>query len=93
MECNDPIFRCFDLAKVASENASKIPEYRGEYNEIAASTRAFSVRLLEQCKNTTEVSTLLSESAGSEKYFRYAKLVKYPRMRLAIEHNHKVGSL
>ena len=31
----------------------------------------------------------MKESAGSTKYFRFAKEMKYPRLRLAIEHNHK----
>ena len=48
-----------------------------------------SVQLLEQCNNTEEVQILLQESAGSSKYFRHFNEMKYPRLRLAIEHNQK----
>lgn len=71
VECNDPISRCFDLAKMASEYADSIPEYRAEYEEIAGQCRKLSVQLLDQCIDTQEVQTLLAESAGSSKYFRY----------------------
>ena len=88
LECNDPIFRCFDLAKLAIEHAEHIPEYREEYEEISNQCRQLSVHLLAQCTSTEEVKTLLKESAGSTKYFRFAKDMEYPRLRLAIEHNH-----
>ena len=48
-----------------------------------------SVQLLEQCNNTEEVQILLQESAGSSKYIRHFNEMKYPRLRLAIEHNRK----
>ncbi len=89
IECNDPIFRCFDLAKMASDHADHIPEYRVEYNEIADNCKRLSVDLLDQCVNYDEVQTLLKEQAGSSKYFRYADTMRYPCLRLAIEHNHK----
>lgn len=88
-ECNDPIFRCFDLAKMASEIANDIPEYRVEYQDVAKQCRSLAVDLLDQCTDTSEVQTLLKESSGAAKYFRYAKTMRYPRLRLAIEHNHK----
>ena len=34
-ECNDPIFRCFSLARVTKDLASKSPEYREEYTKVA----------------------------------------------------------
>ena len=39
MECSDPIFRCFDLAKLANEYADKVHEFREECNEIARQCR------------------------------------------------------
>ena len=77
------------MAKLACEFADHIPEYREEYEEIAQNCRDFSVQLLDQCANTSEVHVILKESAGSSKYLRYSKHMKYPRLRLAIEHNHK----
>ena len=32
---------------------------------------------------------ILQESTGANKYFRHLNYMKYPRLRLAIEHNHK----
>ena len=89
LECNDPIFKCFDLAKMATIYAQHIPEYKDEYEEIANQCHEFSVQLLDECANTEEVQILLEESAGSSKYFRFTNEIKYPRLRLAIEHNHK----
>ena len=82
-------FRCFDLAKLACEYADKIPEYREEYEEIAQQCRNLSVELLDQCKKTSEVQLILQETTGASKYFRNSSFMKYPRLRLAIEHNHK----
>ncbi len=89
VECNDPIFRCFDMAKMAMTYAYKVPEYREEYEDIAQACRTLSVQLLDKCANTEEVGIVLKESAGSSKYFRYSRYMMYPRLRLAIEHNHK----
>lgn len=89
VECNDPIFRCFDLAKMACEYADRVPEYREEYGNIAQECRALSVEILDQCCDTGEVQTILKESAGASKYLRLSSAIKYPRIRLAIEHNHK----
>ena len=87
-------YRCFDLAKLACEYADQIPEYREEYEEIAQQCRKLSVELLDQCNETSEVQLILQESTGANKYFRHSSYMKYPRLRLAIEHNHKefVGS-
>ena len=82
-------YRCFDLAKLASEYADRIPEYREEYEEIAQQCRKLSVELLDQCIETSEVQLILQESTGANKYFRHSSYMKYPRLRLAIEHNHK----
>ena len=83
------IIRCFDLAKLACEYADRIPEYREEYEEIAQKCRNLSVELLDQCNDTGEVQLVLQESTGANKYFRHSRNMKYPRLRLAIEHNHK----
>ena len=88
-ECNDPIFRCFDLANIAKEYAKSVPECREEYEEISKQCHQLSVQLLEQCTSTGEVQILLKEGAGSSKYLRHANQMEYPRLRLAIEHNHK----
>ena len=86
---NEFSYRCFDLAKLACEYADRIPEYREEYTEIAQQCRKLSVELLDQCNETSEVQLILQESTGANKYFRHSSSMKYPRLRLAIEHNHK----
>ena len=89
IECNDPVFRCFDIARLSSEYAKEIPEHRAEYGEIADACRSLSVKLLSECTNSNEVCTLLEEDSGAIKYFKYARYMKFPRLRMAIEHNHK----
>lgn len=89
LECNDPIIRCFDIAKVASDFARSVPEYETEYEKIANSVRQLSVDLLDECENTDQVGLLLSQSNGSEKYLRISRSMRFPILRLAIEHNHK----
>ena len=89
LECNDPIFICFELANLAKGRVQVMPEYREEYEEISNQCRNLSVQLLDQCPNSQAVQTLLKESAGAYKYFRYTDEMMYPRLRLAMEYNHK----
>ena len=49
VECNDPIFRCFDLSKLSASYAEKVPEFREEYLEISQQCSQLSVGLLEEC--------------------------------------------
>ena len=94
-ECNDPIYTCFDLAKLSSDLVARMPEYSEEFNEISKAAMAFSVRLLDQCLNADELDVLLKENMGSKKYFRllsrnqFQAEMKYPRLMLAIELNNK----
>ena len=88
-ECNDPIFRCFSLARVAKDLAASSPEYREEYNKVAEDTQCFAKDLLSMCKNTSEVDLLLSEPAGTSHFLRNSARMRYPRLRLAVEINQK----
>lgn len=89
VECCDPLFRCFDLAKWATSLAEQVSEYRDEYNTIAQDCMKMSVKILEQCMDTNEVETLLKEPAGANKYLRKANYFKYPRLCLALEHKNR----
>ncbi len=90
IECNDPVYRCFDLAHFASENSKRKPEFRTEYREVADACRQLAVDLLGQCRDSEEIETLLEEKSASVKYFgQRTPFLRYPRMRLAIEHSHK----
>ena len=47
VECNDPIYRCFELARAASEAGKRLPEYRSEFYKIASSCRKLSAAMIE----------------------------------------------
>ena len=81
--------RCFDIAKNASDSASMVPEYRSKYKEISDLCRKTSVDILDQCRSTSEVTLLLTEHAGSARYFRNLDMISHPRLRMAVEHHHK----
>ena len=66
-----------------------VPEYRQEYEKIAQQCRGLSVELLDQCNETSEIDRILREPGSTSKYFRNIDDMTYPRLRLAIEHNHK----
>ncbi len=90
MECNDPIYRCFDLARFASEASKAKPEFRTEYRRVADACRDLAVEVLKQCAGAEEIDSVFQEKSASIKYFRQrTPFMKYPRLRLAVEHSHK----
>ncbi len=90
LECNDPIYRCFDLAQLAYWCSKEWPEYRTECMEIVHNCRRLSAEILGRCRNSREVALLLEEKAASKKYFlEFTSSIKFPRVRLAVEHSHK----
>ena len=89
LECNDPIFRCFYLADLATQRAYYTPEYSAEYEEISKHCCQLSVQLLEQCTSSDELDILFKESGGANKFFEYTDEMMYPRLRMAMELNLK----
>ena len=97
IECNDPIYICFDIAKLCTDFGNRAPEYAEECKHMSIQIIEFSVNLLHQCSNTDEVELLLSEKAGLAKYMRFVKsdlsvdqnYFKHPRLILAAELNYK----
>ncbi len=89
--CNDPILRLFEISKVASGQADKVPEYREELESVSASCNRHAVDLLDLCGDTGEVEVLLREKAGSTVFFHRSavKRMRYPRLQMAILNNHK----
>ena len=79
------------MAQVATKYANKVPEYREEYSEIASSCSELAVDILNECVNTKEVELFLQERSGVKEYFRMdvAKKIKYPKLQMAIQRNHK----
>jgi hypothetical protein len=51
-ECNDPVYRCFDMASITARYAKDFPAYREEYLEVSGSFNQLAVELLEECKAT-----------------------------------------
>ena len=97
IECNDPIYVCFELAKLCANFGDQAPEYGEECKNISSAVINFSVNLLQQCCNTEEVKILLREKTGLTKYMRFLDFdvdgdqmfFKYPRLILAAELNYK----
>ena len=98
LECNDPIYTCIDLTCLGLKLANQTPEFAMEYLGISDQAKALTVQLLGQCSTTDDVETLLEEDSGSRKYFNLSNTgkyissgqdMKYPRLKLAIEFNHK----
>ncbi len=89
MECNDPISRCFVLAKLCSDYSSSHPDRRQNYDEVAKSCESLAVELLEKCSSLDEVKLVLREKSSASRFFSETKFMTYPRLRLAVEHNRK----
>ena len=97
IECNDPIYLCFDMAKLCIDFGNRASEYSEECKNMSTQIIEFSVKLLHQCCNTEEVELLLSEKSGLSKYMRFVDkdvggegfIYKYPRLVLAAELNYK----
>ena len=71
IECNDPIFRFFEYAKLADRKAKTNLDYQKEYEKIAKHCRELSADLLTKCNKTSEIEQVLDEVSGSSNYFRY----------------------
>ena len=83
------ICRSFELVQLAKAYGDNVPEYRFEYEDIVTQCKLLSAELLNQCNESKEVHELLNMKSGVTKYFRYSDQMKYPILRLAIEHNNK----
>ena len=89
LECNDPIYRCFNLSTIASRACGLFPQYREELERVEASCRRLSAELVDLCRDEEEVTALMAEKAASSKYFGgQTGLVHYPRLRFAVERGH-----
>ncbi len=90
LECNDPVFRCFDIARVSCQLSKYLPQYRTELQEVEQACRDLSARVLSKCENPEQVRVLMEERTASGKYVYIKRsLVQAPRLRIAIEENQK----
>ena len=89
LECNDPVVRCFMLARTCSVLAGESLNYAREYGELADRCKRAAVAILDSCANAGEVRLLLQEEAAARKFFKHIFAHKYPQLTLAVEHKHK----
>ena len=89
LECNDPVTRCFILAKTCSDYADEDATYRAEYRELATQCKKLATAILDSCAGLNEVRILLKQKAGAQKFFKWVEHYKYPQLELAVEHKHK----
>ncbi len=90
LECNDPLYRCFDLAKLARKGSKYLPQYRSEFDAIGRRCQEFSAEILSKCDDADQVKTIMEEQYGSMKYFGpQSHSIQSPRLRVAITDNHK----
>ncbi len=89
IECNDPITRCFLIAKMCQLKARNRADHRVQYSAVASSCRRLATEILDHCVGSSEVRMLLKEESGANKYFKVVKHLIYPQLMLAVEHGHK----
>jgi hypothetical protein len=89
IECNDPVSRCFIISKLCVDYSASHPDRRQGYDAVSKSCQSLAVQMLEQCASVDEVELLLREKASAARFFSHGKFLTYPRLRLAVELNHK----
>ena len=89
LECNDPVARCFLLARTCSAFAGESLNYAREYSELADRCKGAAVAILDSCASASEVRLLLQEEAAARKFFKHIFVHRYPQLTLAVEHEHK----
>ncbi|XP_035234236.1 short transient receptor potential channel 4-like, partial [Stegodyphus dumicola] len=83
---NDPVYYGFALDKELKECALMDKEFRAEYTELGEQVRGFTVSLLSECRNTTEIEMLLKLPWG---YTGTHMKVEFPRLQVALDYNQK----
>jgi len=59
VEMDDPMKKCLEYALHAKQYANKIQDFNSEYNDIAAKSENFAIKLLDKCTTKHEIQTLL----------------------------------
>ncbi len=89
LECNDPVTSCLILAKECSDLAALNPEHRNAYKAVKQACHDVIIGLLDVCRNSADITLLMEEDSCARKYFHHSHLMRYPLLRLALEHNFK----
>lgn len=82
---DDPIFEAFSLSKEIQACGRYYPEFRAEYNELAAEISSFAVEMIAACRSTEEMELILRQSKGVEAASHFT----YPRLVLAMHYKQK----
>ncbi|RZC42137.1 short transient receptor potential channel 4, partial [Asbolus verrucosus] len=82
---HDPILTSFQLSAELKECAFLVPEFRTNYNELAAEVSNFAVELIGGCRNSGEIETVLRQKAG----IGNSTIFMYPRLVLAMDYKQK----
>jgi len=59
VEMDDPMKKCLEYALQAKQYANKIQDFNREYNDVAAKSENFAIKLLDKCTTKHEIQTLL----------------------------------
>ncbi|KAG8178569.1 hypothetical protein JTE90_004497 [Oedothorax gibbosus] len=77
----DPILSAFQLSKELEKLSRELPEMKKEYRELSKVCSKFAASLLDQCRNTEEVQTVLVQRKG----FLDPRPHKFSRLHLAVQ--------
>merc|ERR1712106_414573 len=59
VEMDDPMKKCLEYSLQAKQYANKIQDFNREYNDVAAKSENFAIKLLDKCTTKHEIQTLL----------------------------------
>ncbi|GFR30020.1 short transient receptor potential channel 4 [Trichonephila clavata] len=77
----DPILAAFELSQEMEKLSRLLPENQKEYQELSKQCSKFAAAILNQCRNTEEVQTVLVQRKG----FKDPRPHKFSRLHLAVQ--------
>lgn len=77
----DPILAAFELSREMEKLCNELPENQKEYKELAGRCSQFAAAMLNECRNTEEVQTVLIQKKG----FHDPRPHKFSRLHLAVQ--------
>ncbi|CAL1261674.1 unnamed protein product [Larinioides sclopetarius] len=77
----DPILAAFELSQEMKKLARELPENQKEYQELSRQCSKFAADILNQCRNTEEVQTVLVQRGG----FKDPRPHRFSRLHLAVQ--------
>ncbi|GIZ03696.1 short transient receptor potential channel 5 [Caerostris extrusa] len=77
----DPILAAFELSQEMDKLSRELPENQKEYQELSKQCSKFAAGILNQCRNTEEVQTVLVQRKG----FKDPRPHRFSRLHLAVQ--------